>query len=72
MRDIRDFGGSELRQTLCFSIVSWLRGLAKSAPKNGSCGGSAAPDVDKDCTTPARESDFEVKIVQNWHDRNTF
>ena len=49
---------------LCFSIVSWLRGFAKSGPKNGSCGGSAAQDVDKICTTPARESDLEVKIVK--------
>ena len=53
----------ELREMLCFSIVSWPRGLAKSAPKNGSCGGSAAQDVNKICTTPAHESDLEVKIV---------
>ena len=26
---------------LCFSIVLWFRRLAKSASKNGSCGGSA-------------------------------
>ena len=26
---------------------SWLRGFAKSGPKNGSCGGSAAQNVDK-------------------------
>ena len=25
---------------LCFSIVLWLRRFGKSAPKNGSCGGS--------------------------------
>ena len=30
-----------------FSIVLWLRWLGKSAPKNGSCGGSAAQDVAK-------------------------
>ena len=57
---------------LCFSIVSWLRGLAKVGPKNGSCEGSAVQDVDKICTTPARESDLEVKIVKNWHVRSTF
>ena len=56
----------------CFSIVSWLRGFAKSGPKNGSCGGSAAQDVDKFCATPARESDSEVKIVENWHAGSTF
>ena len=50
---------------LCFSIVLWLRCLRKSAPKNGSCGGSAAQDDAKICTMPARESDLEVKIVQN-------
>ena len=41
---------------LSFSIVSWLRGLAKPAPENGSCEGSAAQDVNKICTAPARES----------------
>ena len=50
---------------LCFSIVSWLRKFAKVGPKNGSCGGAAAQDADKICTTPARESDSEVKIVKN-------
>ena len=54
---------------LCFSIVLSLRRLAKVGPKNGSCEGSAAQDVDKICTTPARESDSEVKIVKNWHVR---
>ena len=29
-------------------------------------------DLDKICTTPARESDSEVKIVKNWHVRSTF
>ena len=28
-------------------------------------------DLDKICTTPARESDLEVKIVKNWRCRNT-
>ena len=51
---------------LCFSIISWLRRLAKAGPKNESCEGSAAQDVEKICTTPARESDLEVKIVKNW------
>ena len=49
---------------LCFSVVSWLRRLAKVGPKNGSCGGSAAQDVHKICTTPARQSDSDVKIVK--------
>ena len=57
---------------LCFFFVLSLRRLAKVGPKNGSCGGSVAQDVDKICTTPARESDFEVKIVKNWQARSTF
>ena len=47
----------------CFSNVFWLRRLGKSAPKDGSCGGSAAEDVAKLCTTLWRESISEVKIV---------
>ena len=54
---------------LCFSIVLWLRRLGKSAPKNGRVR-SAAQDEAKICTTSARESDLEVKIVKNWHDRS--
>ena len=50
---------------LCFSIVSWLRGLGKVGPKSEVVGGSAAQDASKICTTPARESDLEVKIVKN-------
>ena len=81
-----------MRETLCFSVVSWLRRFAKVGPKNGSCGGSAAQDVDKIyprlrarpiwkskslktggpgallevdidkiCTTPARQSDLYEK-----------
>ena len=55
----------------CFSIVLWLRRLAKLAPKNGSCGGAAAEDVAKICTTLLRESDLEVKIVKKWQRRDT-
>ena len=29
-------------------------------------------DLDKICTTPARESDLEIKIVKTWHARSTF
>ena len=57
---------------LCFSIVLSLRKLAKVGPKNGSCEGSAVQDVYKICTTPARESDLEVKIIKNWHAGSTF
>ena len=57
---------------LCFSVVSWLRRVAKVAPKNGSCEGSAAQDADKNCTTPARESNLEVKIVKTPWVRSAF
>ena len=56
---------------LCFSVVSWLRRFAKFR-KARWCGGSGGQDVDKICTTPARESDLEVKIVKNWRCRGTF
>ena len=55
-----------------FSIVLSLRKLAKVGPKNGSCEGSAAQDVDKLCTTPARESDLEAEIVKTPWVRSTF
>ena len=29
-------------------------------------------DLDKICTTPARESDLKVKMVKSWHVRSTF
>ena len=57
---------------LCFSIVLWLRRLGKSAPKNGRVRRICCPRCDKICTTPARESDLEVKIVKNWRRRSTF
>ena len=64
MRDVREFGGQELREMLCFSIALWLRRLAKSAFKNGSCRGSAAQDVDEMCTTLWREGDLEFNILK--------
>ena len=57
---------------LCFSIVLSFRKLAKVGPKNGGCEGSVAQDVHKIRTTPARESDLEVKIVKNRQARSTF
>ena len=52
----------------------WRVGIARNAvffhsfvkvgPKSGSCEGSVVQDVDKIRTTPARESDLEVKIVK--------
>ena len=57
---------------LCFSIVLWLRRLEKSGPKNGRVRRICCPRCDKICTTPARESDLEVKIVKNWQPRSTF
>ena len=49
---------------LCFSVVLWLRWLGKSAPKNGRVRRICCPSCDKICTTPARDSDLEVKIVK--------
>ena len=40
--------------------------------KTGMPGALLEVDIDQICTTPARESDLEVKIVKNWHDRSTF
>ena len=57
---------------LCFSIVLWLRRLEKSGPKNGRVRRICGPRCDKICTTPARESDLEVKIVKNWGCESTF
>ena len=40
--------------------------------KTGMPGALLEVDIDKICTTPARESDLEVKIVKNWRCRSTF
>ena len=40
--------------------------------KTGRPGALLEVDIDKICTTPARESDLEVKIVKNWRCRSTF
>ena len=61
-----------MRKMLYFSIVLWLRRLGKSAPKNGRVRRICCPRCDKICTTPARESDLEVKIVKNWGCGSTF
>ena len=39
--------------------------------KTGMVGALLEVEVGKICTTPARENDLEVKIV-NWHGRSTF
>ena len=40
--------------------------------KTGMFGALLEVELDKICTTPARESDSEVKIVKSWHVRSTF
>ena len=40
--------------------------------KTGMFGALLEVDIDKICTTPARESDLEVKIVKNWRSRDVF
>ena len=49
------------------------RAISKSKSlKNGRPGALLEVDLGKICTTPARESDSEVKIVKNWRCRSTF
>ena len=49
---------------LCFSKVLWLRRLGKSAPKNGSCGGSAARDSDLEVKTGMLGPLFEIQVAK--------
>ena len=72
--DVRheDLAGRKCAKCRVFSIVLWLRRLGKSAPKNRRARRICCPRCDKICTTPARESDLEVKNVKNWQRRSTF
>ena len=48
------------------------RAISKSKSlKTGMFGALLEVELDKICTTPARESDSEVKIVKTWHARST-
>ena len=40
--------------------------------ETGRLGALLEVELRKNCTTPARESDSEVKIVRNWQARSTF
>ena len=58
------------RNAVCFHSFA---GSENQFLKTGGCGGSAAQNVAKICTTLWRESGSEVKIVdKNWHDQSTF
>ena len=49
------------------------RAIRKSKSiKRGMPGALLEVDLDKICTTPAHESDSEVKIVKTWHAGSTF
>ena len=49
------------------------RAIRKSKSlKTGKPGVLLEVELRKNCTTPARESDSEVKIVKNWQARGTF
>ena len=49
------------------------RAIRKSKSlKTGMIGALLEVDIQKISTTPARESDSEVKIVKTWHARSTF
>ena len=61
---MRRFWRVGIAQNVAF-LNSFLRRLGKSQlVKTGRCGGSAAHDVAKICTTLWRESGSEVKIVK--------
>ena len=69
-------GGAEDRlpkMTTKFAPRLRARAIRKSKSlKHRGFGALLEVDIDKICTTPARESDLEVKIVKNWHVRSTF
>ena len=68
MRDMRDFAGQELRKMLCFSKVSWLRGLARA-------GQVRKAEVAKDRLPGSTKfaSRLRVKSISTTlHVRNTF
>ena len=49
------------------------RAISKSKSlKTGMLGALLEVELRKNCTSPARESDSEVKIVKNWHARSAF
>ena len=81
----RERFGSQNRQKLAVSGHFWKLSFAKVAPrlraraiwkskssKTGGVGALLEVELRKSCTTPARESDLEVKIVKNWRCRSTF
>ena len=68
--------GSERFWKLSFAkFAPRLRARAISKSKSLKTGGVGAlleVELRKICTTPARESDLEVKIVKNWRSRGVF
>ena len=81
----RERFGSQNREKLAGPEHFWKLTSTKFAPrlraraiwksksfKTGGVGALLEIELDKICTTPARESDLEVKIVKTWHARNTF
>ena len=69
-------GGAEdrlLKMSTKFAPRLRARAIRKSKSlKTGMFGAHLEVDLYKICTTPARQSDLEVKIVKNWHVRSTF
>ena len=81
----RERFGSQNREKLACREHFWKLTSTKFAPrlraraiwkskswKAGMPGALLEVDLDKICTTPARENDLEVKIVKNWGVRRTF
>ena len=68
---VRRIGCSRCRQNLHHACARERFG-SQNRKKTGMPGPLLEVDLDKICTTPARESDLEVKIVKNWHAGTTF
>ena len=81
----RERFGSQNRKNVAGSGHFWKLSFTKFAPrlrarairkskslKRGRFGALLEVELPKICTTPARESDLEVKIVKTWQVRITF
>ena len=75
----------KIRTTPARESDFWKLSFAKIAPrlraraiwkskslKTGGVGALLEAELRKNCTTPLRESDLEVKIAKNWHVRGAF
>ena len=70
--DEEGLAGRNCAKCCVFPYCCGFAGSESQLLKTGGCGGPAAQDVAKICTTLWRESGLEVKIVKDWEDRTTF